>query len=385
MDILEKINRVFAGWYEGLFAAGEDVRPKDILRKVLFTLESYRKEGLDNQVYVPNQYVLELALEDDEEREALLSFLDEEELCAVIRRYCQQNRYAIRGDLEVTIKEVPVESLPAKERVRVRCRFTAPKRTKTAASAPIVTAPASPPLESAEEDSQEPGTVASVWQAKLIVSMPGKPAYAVPLPIEGLSIGRSAKQGNQLVLEGDGMVSRRHARIEREADGRYTLYDLGATNGTTVNGRRVDNCTLQDGDEIVIGATRIRFRQTPPSEPDAIPRHAARPVNAASPDKQSQPRLILTDSERDLEVFVLSSETLIGRGITNDIVLPDRSVATRHARLVRGAPSILEALDSEHETLLNGQPVLPGKPIAVLHGDVLRIGVMTLRYEEGKP
>ncbi len=385
MDILEKINRVFAGWYEGLFAAGEDVRPKDILRKVLFTLESYRKEGFDNQVYVPNQYVLEIALEDDEEREALLSFLDEEELCAVIRRYCQQNQYAIRGDLQVTIKEVPRETMPAKERVRVRCRYTAPRRARTAAPAPVETAPPGSPVGSAEEDSQEPGTVASVWQAKLIVSSPGKPAYTVPLPAEGLSIGRSSKQGNQLVLEGDGMVSRRHARIEREADGRFTLYDLNATNGTTVNGRRVDNCTLHDGDEIVIGATRIRFHQTPPSEPGDVRQNAARSVNAPAPDKVSQPRLILTDSERDLEVFVLSSETLIGRGITNDIVLPDRSVATRHARLVRGAPSILEALDSEHETLLNGQPVLPGKPIAVLNGDVLRVGVMTLRYEEGKP
>lgn len=381
MDILEKINRVFAGWYEGLFAAGEDVRPKDILRKVLFTLESYRKEGFDNQVYVPNQYVLEIALEDDEERETLLSFLDEEELCAVIRRYCQQNRYAIRGDLQVMIKEVPRETMPAKERVRVRCRYTAPKHTRTAVPNPLATAHAG----SAAEDSQEPGTVASVWQAKLIVSSPGKPAYTVPLPAEGLSIGRSAKQGNQLILEGDGMVSRRHARIEREADGRFTLYDLGTTNGTTINGRRVDNCTLHDGDEIVIGATRIRFHQTLSSEPGDVRQNTARSVNASRTDTANPPRLILTDSEHDLEVFVLSSETLIGRGITNDIVLPDRSVATRHARLVRGAPSILEALGSEHETLLNGQPVLPGKPIAVLHGDVLRVGVMTLRYEEGKP
>jgi pSer/pThr/pTyr-binding forkhead associated (FHA) protein len=384
MDILEKINRVFAGWYEGLFAAGEDVRPKDILRKVLFTLESYRKEGFDNQVYVPNQYVLEIAVE-EEERETLLSFLDAEELCAVIRRYCQQNRYAIRGDLEVTIKEVPLETLPAKEKIRVRCRYTAPKRTKTTVPAPIETAHPESRLETEEADSQEPGTVASVWQAKLTIFSPGKPAYGIALPPEGLSIGRSAKQGNQLVLEGDGMVSRRHARIEREADGRFTLYDLGATNGTTVNGRRVDNCTLQDGDEIVIGATRIHFHQAAPPESEDIRQNAVRAVNAAHSEKESQPRLILTDSERDLEVFVISSETLIGRGMTNDIVLPDRSVATRHARLVRGAPYILEALDSEHETLLNGQPVLPGKPIAVLSGDMLRIGVMTLRFEEGKP
>ena len=46
MDLFEKINRSFASWYEGLFGgSGDDVRPKDILRRILAALEDNRKEG----------------------------------------------------------------------------------------------------------------------------------------------------------------------------------------------------------------------------------------------------------------------------------------------------------------------------------------------------
>ena len=57
-------------------------------------------------------------------------------------------------------------------------------------------------------------------------------------------------------------VSRRHARITLR-DGRYFLEDLGSTNGTFVNrGKRLlpgHLQPLQDGDEIIVGKTFLRF------------------------------------------------------------------------------------------------------------------------------
>lgn len=57
-------------------------------------------------------------------------------------------------------------------------------------------------------------------------------------------------------------VSRRHARISL-ADGKHFLEDLGSTNGTFVNrGKRLDPGTrqiLNDGDEIIVGKTFLRF------------------------------------------------------------------------------------------------------------------------------
>src|SRR5215831_13772590 len=134
MEIFEKINRAFGGWYEGLFGGSDDVRPRDILRRILTAMEEHRKEGIDGKVYVPNQYILEIAVVDEEEKEYLLSFLDREELETAIRRYCQQNHYHIRGSLDFTIKEVePQQGERRREKVRVRCRYD----SKLAAMKPV--------------------------------------------------------------------------------------------------------------------------------------------------------------------------------------------------------------------------------------------------------
>lgn len=56
----------------------------------------------------------------------------------------------------------------------------------------------------------------------------------------------------------DAEVSRRHAEVRREPDG-FRVVDLSSTNGTLVNGGPVREKRLDDGDEIRVGATTIRF------------------------------------------------------------------------------------------------------------------------------
>ncbi|MFN0250117.1 MAG: ATP-binding protein [Kofleriaceae bacterium] len=57
----------------------------------------------------------------------------------------------------------------------------------------------------------------------------------------------------------DPLVSKQHAEVRRGADGRYYVRDLGATHGTYVNGARVTEVMLSHGDEVIMGATRLRF------------------------------------------------------------------------------------------------------------------------------
>src|ERR1035438_549892 len=99
MDILERFHNKFGRWYGRLFNESDEngLRPKDVLRKILDAMEENRGEGLDGRVYVPNKYVLELGVPDQDQRDYLLSFLDEEELSAVLQRYMVQNGYATRG------------------------------------------------------------------------------------------------------------------------------------------------------------------------------------------------------------------------------------------------------------------------------------------------
>ena len=58
-------------------------------------------------------------------------------------------------------------------------------------------------------------------------------------------------------------MSRRHARI-KFIDGKYLIEDLGSTNGTYVNrGRRLlpgNPHILNDGDEVIVGKTFMRFQ-----------------------------------------------------------------------------------------------------------------------------
>jgi len=97
--------------------------------------------------------------------------------------------------------------------------------------------------------------VAATQQALLLVlSGPrlGTRTVLSDIPIE---IGRGSNSG--LVLDADS-VSRRHAKIEPIGAG-HRLTDLGSTNGTYVNGLRVKEHLLKDGDRIQIGKALLKY------------------------------------------------------------------------------------------------------------------------------
>jgi peptidoglycan glycosyltransferase len=59
------------------------------------------------------------------------------------------------------------------------------------------------------------------------------------------------------------LVSRRHARLERRGEG-WVVVDLGSTNFTRVNGRRVRrDHELEHGDELQFGRAKCVFLATP--------------------------------------------------------------------------------------------------------------------------
>lgn len=60
------------------------------------------------------------------------------------------------------------------------------------------------------------------------------------------------------VVLADDSVSRRHAEVRRR-DTAIVVVDLGSTNGTRVNGERVQERQLHDGDQITVGSTSLRF------------------------------------------------------------------------------------------------------------------------------
>ena len=70
-----------------------------------------------------------------------------------------------------------------------------------------------------------------------------------------ITIGRV--QGNDIVLP-KGNVSKRHARVLLK-DGKFIIVDLKSTNGTYVNGRKVERAPLTAGTTLTVGDVTMVF------------------------------------------------------------------------------------------------------------------------------
>lgn len=113
--------------------------------------------------------------------------------------------------------------------------------------------------------------VSVIAHAKLIIERGDTPGTEFKLSHDESTIGRwDADNGvfpdvDLDIHDPDAKVSRRHARIIR-SNGGYVIEDLGSTNGTYVNrGRRLlpgNSQSLNDGDEVIVGKTFLRFQIT---------------------------------------------------------------------------------------------------------------------------
>ena len=74
-------------------------------------------------------------------------------------------------------------------------------------------------------------------------------------PNKQVVIGRSSDLDMVLVED---MVSRKHAKISSQ-DGKIVIEDLGSTNGTFVNGEKVKQARLKEGDRILIGTSILKL------------------------------------------------------------------------------------------------------------------------------
>ncbi|MCB9113279.1 MAG: FHA domain-containing protein, partial [Anaerolineales bacterium] len=196
-------------------------------------------------------------------------------------------------------------------------------------------------------------------------------------------------------------VSRRHARFVREGDV-YMLEDLGSSNGTFVNGKKISQrVPLHSGDEIRLGRVITLGYEAPEAEKDpmatSVSSKPAKPIGSMqtvigeepliSKAFTGAPELVIAIAGEDPQTHSLSKQSItIGRVPGNDIVVPSQIVSSRHARLEKadGGYKVSVLPEAKNPVLFEGRP-LEGSRI-LRHGDILRIGsldpgmMVTLTY-----
>lgn len=123
------------------------------------------------------------------------------------------------------------------------------------------------PAKAAGRDGPSGAPVPSQPPARRTKKAPGKAVVIEGTSLKGksfpltgeLTIGRSDQC--QVRVEGDTYVSSVHARIFAR-DGSYMVEDLGSTNGTYLNRRRITApAELQRGDRVKVGKTVLEMRK----------------------------------------------------------------------------------------------------------------------------
>ena len=212
----------------------------------------------------------------------------------------------------------------------------------------------------------------------------GGPAEGSTLALEDgeLVLGREAEGEGR--LGDDPELSRRHARVT-ETDGGLVIEDLGSTNGTLVNGTRIESATtLHPGDTVELGTSQLKLRGgavPPPEEAPGPEVTAARavPDRPAAPAEPADAWLRVVAGNAVGTTISLTEEPFtIGRAEEGAGGLAgDPELSRQHARVSRIEERIvIEDLGSTNGTFVNGLRI--PAPTVIKAGDVVWVGTTTL-------
>jgi hypothetical protein len=232
VGVLQRFERRLETLVEGAFARAfrSGVQPVEIAGAL-------QRETADRAVIVgqgrtlvPNEFVVELGPTDHDRLEQYADTLGEE-FAGMINEYAGEEHYTFVGPVRVRF-----ECADDVDTGRFRVRSDVIRGAIPAGTMPTGRAAAGLPA--------------------LVMSAGTAEETAYPLSQQTTVIGRGENCDLRVADPG---ASRRHAELRR-GEAWVTVRDLGSTNGTMVNGKRVEEADLDDGDEITIGETRFTFR-----------------------------------------------------------------------------------------------------------------------------
>ena len=212
--------------------------------------------------------------------------------------------------------------------------------------------------------------------AKIIVNPTSSSRREFALPRTLVSIGRDPS--NDVVLP-DAMVSRRHAVIEYRGS-QYYIRDCNSSNGSLVNGDRVSERSLRDGDLVAIGTARLLFRDDLNLEDPA-----AKVVHHPSAPRQQCPSCEAEYRKGDLfcrqcgAAVAQAPPKLVCTSCGTAVLLPARFCNACGSSLTRDAEGREITPSPEGVTAAPGDETQPPPPPRAV-----TVGAVTLRPQSGE-
>ena len=287
---LQSFERGLEKMVDGIFSRAfkTGVRPVELGRRMMREMDERRSVDVHGRRIVPNQFAIFLSPSDVATfsgiADALLA-----ELVESARDYAAQEGYYFMGPVTVDFVE-RADMRTGRFHVVSQMNEAAVPGGQRGAYQPAAQYPSNPDDgyyddRYYDDRSVQPGTYVdefgdvvdaddiaadpdSVWAptgSGSRATPPAPPAQPYLLTDTGdrVVLGKEpaviGRLGSCAIVVADLNASRRHAEVRRHG-GVFVVADLGSTNGTLVNGIRIDGeRVLHDGDVINVGAVRIRF------------------------------------------------------------------------------------------------------------------------------
>jgi FhaA, N-terminal domain/FHA domain len=281
MSVLRTIESSIERLFEGVFgrAFRTHVQPVELARKLAKEMDEHRSVSV-SRVYVPNEYTVYLSSADRQQFASYEGSLVGE-LQEYLTEHARREAYALLTpprvkfavDDDLAVGEFGIATRVAQPDEGVPSLPTPPAQPPSRISIPAAPTPAPVPPPPVPDTGPAATMIYNSRElpdtTPLAAAPPEPEPEVVTLTVDGRTypvtsyrfvIGRSRECDLSVT---DGNASRRHAEIVQEGHA-YVVVDLGSTNGTELNGRRITREELSDGDRITVGATDLVFGRSRP-------------------------------------------------------------------------------------------------------------------------
>ncbi len=209
----KKLEKMVEGAFARAFRSG--LRPVEVGRRLTREMDDSRSIGVRGNTVVANDFTVNLSQQDADEFAEVTDSMSRN-LADLAREHARDEGYEFMGPIDVRLEVDP---------------------------------------------SMRVGSFSIT--ARLREGGGGAGAGSLVLPngdrfVLGETVVTIGRMPDSVITLEDPNVSRNHAEIRPQGGG-FVVADLGSTNGTKINGVKVSERVLQDGDELTFGATSFRF------------------------------------------------------------------------------------------------------------------------------